>query len=94
MACDNGNVLATLAEREHPNRNDCEPIVQILPEGPLTHSRFEISVGRSDKAHIYPANSGSAHGTYLAFLQYAQEFRLEEKGKLPDFIEENAAAVR
>ena len=32
MARDNGNVLATLAERGDGNRDDCEPIVQILPD--------------------------------------------------------------
>src|SRR6266513_4602323 len=88
MARDNGNVLATFAERGDRNRDDCEPIVQILPEGPLTYPRFEIPVGRSDKAHIDPANSGSPHRTHLVFLQHAQKFRLEEKGKVSDFIKE------
>src|ERR1043165_7493942 len=94
MARDNGNILATLTEGGGRHREHCEPIVQILPEGPLTHSCFEISVGGSDKAHIHPANSGSTYGPNLPFFQYAQEFRLERKGKLPNFVEEHAAAVR
>src|SRR6188474_1346905 len=94
MACDNGNVLSTLAERGHSNRNDREPIVQIFTECALTHPRFEIPIGRSDHPHIYPAHSGPAHGTHLAFLQDAQEFCLKEKWEVPDFIEEHAAAVR
>src|SRR4029078_9490494 len=85
--------LATLAEWGDRNRDDCEPIVQILPKGPLPHSCFEIPVGGSDKAHITPGNSGSTYGTHRAFLQYAQEFRLERKGKLPYFIKEHTAAV-
>src|SRR5262245_22030248 len=94
MTCNNGDVRATLTKRGYSDRHDCKSIVQIFTECALSHPHFEVPIRCSDKAHVDPANSGSAHWTQFAFLQHMEEFRLKKKGKISDFIEEHATTVR
>ena len=46
------NVLGPLAQRRHADREDVEPVVQVLAERPRRDQLLEIAVGRGDDPHV------------------------------------------
>src|SRR5690606_8009527 len=54
-------------ERIH-YRKYLEPVVEVLPEIPLLHALHQVSIGRSDHAHIYLNRRVAAHPFELALL--------------------------
>src|SRR5262249_20296812 len=48
------NVFSPFAERRNPNRNDTEPIEQILTKFVLCNEVLQIAIGRGNDAHRYP----------------------------------------
>src|SRR5207247_7281173 len=65
-------VLDALAQRRHPDRNDVEPVVQVLPERPLLHRPFEIDVGGRDQTKLRLDRMCAADALDLALLDGAQ----------------------
>ena len=45
-----GDVLASFAERRHCNGEDIQPVVEILPELPFANRPFEVLIGSCDNA--------------------------------------------
>ena len=59
----------------------------------FAHGFFQITVRGGDHADIDLHITDAADAADFVFLQYAQEFGLQEGGEFADFIEENRAAV-
>ena len=87
------DVFAPLAERRDTQRKDLEAIVEVLAEVALGDVFLEVPVGRGDDPHVHPPLLGGAERANLAFLQHAQELRLEREGHLRHFVEKERAAV-
>jgi len=80
-------------ERRDPDRDDLEPVVEILAESLGGDSLLQIPVGRRDQAEIDFDLRGTAHPPKLVPLDDAQELGLSGGIELTDLVEEQRAAV-
>src|SRR5262245_36844600 len=74
--------------------NDIEAPIQVIAELLAGHEIFQILVGGSDDADIHFNGAGATNALKLAFLEHAQNFDLQCRAHLTDFVEENSATVR
>ncbi len=52
MLDQNGNVLPSLSQRRHMDRNDIQPVKQVLPECTLIKEILEVSIRRSYHSYV------------------------------------------
>ena len=45
-------IVDPIAQRRHPDRDDVDPVVEVLAEPPFLHRLLEIDVGRDDQAEV------------------------------------------
>jgi hypothetical protein len=86
------DVVPPLAQRRQAQREDLQPIVEVLSEAALLHlsSRFRfvaVTIRRSR------ASAWSSRRADLSFLEGAQELRLEGQRRLRDFVEEERPSI-
>src|SRR5205085_12609325 len=93
IICQQWNILASLPERRHGERDDVEAIVEVWTECALTDGFFEVSVGRANQSDINLERACAADALELSLLKHAQQFGLQERGHLADFIQKERAAV-
>ena len=79
MLGEDADVLAALAQRRHVERDDVEPVVEVLAEALLLHHMAEVLVRRGDDADVHADRLGGAEPLELAFLQHAQDLRLGDR---------------
>src|SRR5581483_11143821 len=89
-----GDVLAPLAQRGQPDRDDVDPVVEILAEPPLLHRALEIHVGGRDQPERRLDWLGAANALDLPLLDRAQELRLQIEPQVADLVEEQRAIRR
>jgi hypothetical protein len=70
------DVLAALAQRRHGDRDDLEPVEEILAEALLAHELAELLVGGGHDAHVDAHGPGAPQPLELALLQHAEDLRL------------------
>ena len=87
-------VAFALAQRRQKNRHDADAVIEIRAEIAALHRFFEVLVGRADDAHVNLDRAHAADAFKLAFLQNAQQLRLEGRRDLADLVEKQRAAVR
>jgi hypothetical protein len=88
-----GDVFLAFPERRHDDRVDVEPVIQIAAELPFFNGFDEVLVGRGDDAHVDLLRGVGADGLNGLLLDAAQDLRLERQRHVPDFVEEQRAAV-
>ena len=89
-----GDVLAALAERRHADREDVEPVVEVLAEAALLDEVDEAPVGRRDQAEVDADRLPRADRVDLAVLQRAEQLDLRVGRQFADLVEEERALVR
>ena len=94
MAGNERDVLSALAQRRQADREDVEPVEEVLAERSLLDERAEAAIGGRNEADVDSDGLGRSDGPHLAILDDAQERRLELEGQVADFVEEERAAVR
>ena len=87
-------ILEPVAERRHPDRDDVDPVIQVLPEPPVLDRLLQIDVGRDDQAEVGLDWLGSADPLDFPLLNRAQQLGLEIEPQVADFVEEQRAAAR
>ena len=88
------DVGAALAQRRHVDVDDAQPIQQIFAELAGRDALGQVAVGRGDHADVDPSRAlVRADALELALLEEAQQQRLHPQAHLPDFVEEQRAAV-
>ena len=87
-------VIETLAERRHLDRQNVEPMEQIGAEFALLAHLFEIAVRCRNHADIHFDIVIFANTEHAAVLQYAEKLRLKRCVEFSDLIEEQDATVR
>ena len=65
------NVLAPLTQRRHADREDVEPVVEIVPERPRSHQLLEIAMGGGDNPHVDGDSRGTPQPLDLPLFQHA-----------------------
>ena len=87
------NVAGPIAQRRHLDWKDVQTVIQILAKCPFMHGLVEISIRRCDNTNIDLDRHRAANPLKLSLLQHPQQLGLYVRGKLPDLIEEDCAAV-
>ena len=70
-----------------------QAIEEILLESTLAHQLTEVAVGRRDYTNVHVLRPFRAERLDLAFLQDAQELRLQPDAHRSDLVEEDRAAI-
>ena len=83
------DVLAPLAQRRQPHRDDVDAVEQVLAERALGHHLRQVPVGRGDDADVGLDLVGAAEPAEPALLQHAQQLHLHERAHLADLVEED-----
>src|SRR5688572_26792137 len=73
MARELRNVLRPFAERRHADREDVEPVVEVLAEEAGRYEVGEALVGRRDQAEVDADRAARPDRVDLAVLQRAQQ---------------------
>src|SRR5438874_605576 len=87
------DVLASLAQRRHVNRENVQPVEEVLPEFLLPDERRQVAVRGRDEPRVRAKRAGAAQPLELALLQHTKKFRLQVERDLSHFIEEHRAAI-
>src|SRR5262252_1891136 len=91
MGDERGDVLGAIAEGRDLEARVREAIVEILSETPGVDHRAQIAPCGAHDTRAHRDRRRAAQADDLALLEQAQELRLEAKGELADFIEEDRA---
>jgi hypothetical protein len=73
------------------DREDTQPIKEIIPKSAILHKGMNILICRSDYTDIHLNASGTAEALDTPLLQYTEELCLKTLRHVPDFIEEKRA---
>ncbi len=87
------DVFLALAKGGEGDGKHVDAVPEILPEASRPDLVLEVAVGRGDEAHVDRDRLRPSQPLELLVLQDAQELSLELEGKLPDFVQEERAAV-
>src|SRR6266571_2892133 len=87
------DIRQTLPQGWQSNGNDIEAPIQIIAELLAGHEVFKILIGGGDDTDIHFNGADAANALKLAFLEDAQNFDLQCRAHLSDFVEENSATV-
>ena len=83
-----------LAQRRHVDREDVEPVVEILAEGAVLGEVEQAPVGGRDQPDVDPLDLARADRLDLALLEHAEQLCLGVERQLADLVEEDRAAMR
>src|SRR5882724_10336854 len=86
-------VLDPLAQRRQQDRDDVQPVVQVLAEAPRLHLGLEVLVGGREDAHVDLQGAVAADPLELALLQDAQDLGLRLRPHVADLVEKECPAV-
>ncbi len=88
-----GDVLGPLAQRRQQQREDVEPIIEVLAESPLADQNLQVLVGGRDDADVDADRVRGADAFEHPLLQHAQQLGLHVERDVADLVEEQRAAV-
>jgi hypothetical protein len=81
-----------VAQRRHAERDYVEAVIEVFAEGAGADFGIQVAVGGSDDANIQWQSADTAHAFELTLLQNAQQFGLEVRRELADFVQKDGAA--
>src|SRR5262249_12673281 len=94
VAHERRDVFRALAQRWHVDREDVQPIVEVVAEAVLVDHPEESAVGRRDHPNVHLDGPRAAEVLEFLLLEDPQKLRLELEGNLADLVEEERPAVR
>ena len=89
-----GNVVGPFPQRRQLDGDDVDAVVEILAELSFLHRFLEVHVGRRDQPEIGLDRLRPTDPLDLAFLDGAQQLRLQVEPQVADFVEEQRAVRR
>ena len=87
------HVEAALAERRQGQRDDGEPVVEILAKALGRDRGAEILVGGGHDPHVGGLGAGAAEAPHGALLERGEELGLKGRGEQADLVEKEHAAM-
>ena len=75
------------------DRKDSQAIVEVAAKLTVRHHFFQVTIRCRHEPDIYGNRARAAQPLELLFLQGPQEFRLQLRGKVSDFVEEQRTLV-
>ena len=88
------DVFTPLAQRRERDREDIEPVVEIVPEAVLPNFLGEVAIGGRDDTHVDVHRPRAAQSLELPFLKDAQQLGLKLNRQITHFVEEQRSAMR
>ena len=73
--------------------HDVDAVVQVFPERAFLHAAFQVHVGGGHQPELHLDRLVAADALDLAFLNGAQQLRLQVELQIADLVEEERAAV-
>jgi hypothetical protein len=70
------DVLASLAQRRQRDREDIQPVVEILAQPAVLYQLRGVAVRGRDHTHVHGHALGAAHAEDPAGLEHAQQLAL------------------
>ena len=87
-------VFWTLSQRDRLNHHHVQAVKEVLTEAALIHFGLQRAVRGSQHPHVDGDFFMTANGHDGSLLQHTQQLGLNLRLHLPDFVEEDRAAVR
>jgi hypothetical protein len=87
------NIFSSIAKRGQVQRDDIDSVVEILAELSFPDQILEVLARRGDDANVDFDGLYAADAREFAFLQNLQQLGLRHGTEVPDFVEEQGAAV-
>ena len=87
-------IVDPLPQRRQLDRDDVDPVEQILAEGACLDSLFQVCVRRDDQSEVGPDQLATADPFDLALLNRAEQLRLQIKAEVSDLVEKQGATSR
>src|SRR3977135_2805692 len=87
------NVRFALAQRRHKNREDIEPVIEILAKLPGGDGFLDVFVGGRDQPHVDLDSLRAAETFELSLLQDPQQFYLGRDIQITNLVEKQCAAI-
>src|SRR6267378_1045896 len=88
-----GDLLDALAQRRRTDREDAQPVEEVVAKPAAPHRVLEIAIGGRDDTDVGARGRAGADGLEFPLLQHAEELHLRVERELADLVEENRAAV-
>ena len=85
--------VGALAQRRQFDHQAIQAVIQVFAEQSLGHAFAQVVIRGANKFHIDGDRFAAAQRRDHAFLQHAQQPRLQAEGHVADFIEEQGAAI-
>src|SRR5258708_3873467 len=87
------HIAYTLPERGYNQSHDLKTIHEILSELSFIHRIMEISMGSRDHSNVDFTRCRCTYATNFAFLQSPEQFGLELKRHIANFIKEQSPSM-
>src|ERR1700719_714850 len=87
------NVFRTLAQRWNANGKNIQAIVKVRAEPLLVNQRRQVTICRRNQSRISLKRARAPQPLKLAFLQNAQQLRLQLEWNLADFVQESGPSI-
>src|ERR1700722_14861062 len=87
------NVFRALPQRGNNDRKYLQPIVEVFAKRGLLYHCGQITMSGRDEADVHLVSTVAAQPLKFLFLQYTQQFCLEFKWNVADFIKKKGAFV-
>ena len=87
------NILFSFAEGRHAQRDDIEPVVEVLAEEVFGDGLFEILVSGRDDADVDFDGVSASEPLEFLVLEYLQQLGLQLQLHVADLVEQDGAAI-
>ncbi|MNZ65461.1 hypothetical protein D3C78_836560 [compost metagenome] len=92
MICQQRNIFRALRQRRDLEIDDVQAVVEIFAELFTLHRFWQIAVSSRDNPYVNVDITVAAQRAHFALLQHAQQFDLQWRGHITNFIEEKRPA--
>ena len=93
MSCEQRNVHHPIAKGREVDGEYVQPVIEICAELSFPHQTSEILIGGCDYSHVNVQSVAATEPLELLFLKNTQQFRLQLKWHVANFIEKQSAVV-
>src|SRR5579862_3422822 len=93
LSREQGNIIATFAERRKVNGNHAQTIIQVLSKAPFGNLFLKVLIRGGNHADIHVSFVSAADGSYFPLLKHAIEFYLHGDTHVTDLVHKKSAAM-
>src|SRR5439155_2040304 len=87
------DIIRAMSQRRQLYGKNVQPIIEVPAKLLLGHHLGEVAVGGSHDARVHLHRPGTAQSFELLLLEHSQQFRLQLKRHVADFIEKNCSLI-